>query len=146
MVTAGSLYHRRGYAGSSPVDGPGSIQRDADDCAALLAELDVDRAHVVGLSFSGAIALQFASDVPGRVHSLTVIEPPPVHIPSADEFRTANDQLIASRQQQGLQVALDELLTIVIGPDWQQVVEEALPGSSMQMRQDVATFFDTDVP
>ena len=26
------LYHRRGYAGSSPVRGPGSIERDAHDC------------------------------------------------------------------------------------------------------------------
>ena len=140
------LYYRPGYAGSSPVAGPGSIHGDAADCAALLTELGVDRAHVVGLSFSGAIALQVAVDVPERVHSLTVIEPPPVHIPSADEFRAANDRLIAIRQDQGLEAALDEFLTIVIGPDWQQVVEEALPGSSMQMRQDAGTFFDTDLP
>lgn len=140
------VYYRRGYAGSSPVAGPGSIQRDAADCAALLTELDVDRAHVVGLSFSGAIALQLAADVPERVHSLTVIEPPPVHIPSADEFRAANDRLIAIRREQGLEAALHEFLTIVIGPDWQQATEEVLPGSSTQMRQDAATFFDTDVP
>lgn len=140
------LYHRRGYAGSSPVTGPGSVRRDAADCGALLTELDVDRAHVVGLSFSGAIALQLAVDVPERVHSLTVIEPPPVHIPSADEFRAVNERLITSRQEQGLEAALDAFLTIVIGPDWQQVTEEALPGSSTQMRQDVATFFDTDLP
>lgn len=140
------LYHRRGYAGSGPVDAPGSIQRDAADCAALLAELDIDHAHVVGLSFSGAIALQLATDVPERVHSLTLIEPPPVHIPSADEFRAANDQLITTREEQGLQAALDEFLTIVIGSDWQQVTEEALPGSAAQMRQDAATFLDTDIP
>lgn len=140
------LYHRRGYAGSSPVDGPGSIQRDAADCAALLTALDIDRAHIVGLSFSGAIALQLATDAPERVHSLTLIEPPPVHIPSAEEFRAANDQLITSRREQGLEAALDEFLTIVIGPDWQQDAEDALPGSSAQMRQDVATFFDTDLP
>ncbi len=140
------LYHRRGYAGSSPADGPGSIQRDAADCAALLTELDVARVHVVGLSFSGAIALQLASDLPERVHSLTLIEPPPVHIPSADEFRAANDRLLATRREQGLQAALDEFLTTVIGSDWQQVVEEALPGSSAQMKHDAATFFDTDVP
>jgi pimeloyl-ACP methyl ester carboxylesterase len=140
------LYYRRGYAGSSPIDGPGSIQRDAADCAELLTELGVDRAHVVGLSFSGAIALQFASDVPGRTHSLTLIEPPPLHVPSADEFRAANDRLITSRQEQGLEGALDEFLTTVIGPEWHQVAEEALPGSVAQMRRDVATFFDTDLP
>lgn len=140
------LYYRRGYAGSSPVDGPGSIQRDAADCAALLTELGIDRAHVVGLSFSGAIALKLACDLPERVYSLTLIEPPPVHIPSAGEFRAANDRLITTRREQGLEATLDEFLTIVIGADWQQVVEDALPGSSTQMRHDVATFFDTDLP
>lgn len=140
------VYHRRGYAGSSPVAGPGSIERDAADCEVLLAELDVDRAHVVGLSFSGAIALELAAQVPERAHSLTLIEPPPVHIPSADEFRAVNDRLITSRQEQGLEAALDEFLTIVVGPDWQQVAEEQLPGSSTQMRRDTSTFFDTDLP
>lgn len=140
------LYHRRGYAGSSSVDGPGSIERDAADCAALLAELDIDRAHVVGLSFSGAIALQLASDVPARTHTLTLIEPPPVHVPSADEFRAANDRLLASRRDRGLQDALEEFLTTVVGPDWQQVMEEVLPGSVAQVRRDAATFFDTDIP
>lgn len=32
-------YHRRAYAGSGAVTGPGSIERDAADCAALLAAL-----------------------------------------------------------------------------------------------------------
>lgn len=140
------LYYRRGYAGSSPVSSAGSIRRDAADCAALLTELDIDRAHVVGLSFSGAIALQFAAELPERAHSLTLIEPPPVHIPRADEFRAANNRLITSGRHQGLGAALDEFLTIIIGPDWQQVAEEALPDSARQMQQDVATFFDSDLP
>ena len=50
-------YHRRGYANSSPVQGPGSIPRDAADARALLAALGVARAHVVGVSYSGAVAL-----------------------------------------------------------------------------------------
>lgn len=140
------LYHRRGYAESSPVEGPGSIARDAADLAALLAALEVDRAHVVGLSFSGAIGLQLASDRPGVAASLILIEPPPVHTPSSAEFRAANDRLVASRQELGLEAGLDEFLTTVIGPDWQQVVEEQLPGSAAQMRQDTRTFFDVDLP
>lgn len=140
------LYYRRGYAGSSPVSGPGSIRRDAADRAVLLTELDIERAHVVGLSFSGAIALQLASELPERAHSLTLIEPPPVHIPSADEFRAANNRLITRRRNKGLEASLDEFLTIIIGPDWQQVADEALPDPATQMQQDVATLFDTDLP
>lgn len=140
------LYHRRGYAGSSSVGGPGSIARDARDCAALLTELDIDQAHVVGLSFSGAIGLQLASDVPERVRSLTLIEPPPVHTPSSNEFRAVNDRLIATRQAQDPQEALDEFLTLVSGPAWEQLAEQRLPGSVPQMRKDARTFFDTDLP
>ena len=33
-------YHRRGYGGSSPVHGPGSIERDAADCRALMTALN----------------------------------------------------------------------------------------------------------
>lgn len=35
---------------------------------------------------------------------------------------------------------------MLIGPGWQQVAEEQLPGSSAQMRQDSRTFFDVDLP
>ena len=140
------LYYRRGYAGSSPLEGPGSIPRDAADCVALLQELDIKRAHVVGLSYSGAVALQLASEAPEIAHSLTLIEPPPVQTRSAGEFRAANDRLIQSRRQQGPAVALDEFLTFLIGPDWQKVAEDQLPGSSDQMRRDTVTFFDVDLP
>ena len=140
------LYHRCGYAGSSAVDGPGSIARDAADGAALLTALDIDRAHIVGLSFSGAIALQLAADAPERVRSLTLIEPPPAHTPHADEFRAANEELVAIRREHGLAEALEAFLSRVIGPDWQRAAEDRLPGSVAQMRRDAGTFFDADLP
>ena len=67
---------------SSSAGGQASIIRDATDCANLLTELAVDRAHVVGLSYSGAVGLQLAADAPERTHTLTLLEPPPVHTPS----------------------------------------------------------------
>jgi pimeloyl-ACP methyl ester carboxylesterase len=140
------LYHRRGYAGSSPVDGPGSIARDAADCRALLAAMDIERAHIVGLSYSAAVALQLAADAPGCTHSLVLVEPPPVHTPSAPEFRAANDRLIEVRRAQGPVVALDDFLTIVIGPDWRDAVEGHVAGAAAQMERDTVTFFDTDLP
>jgi pimeloyl-ACP methyl ester carboxylesterase len=141
-----SVYHRRGYAGSSPVGGPGSIRRDAADCQALLAALRIERAHVVGLSYSGAVALQLAVDAPDRVRSLVLIEPPPVHIPSAGEFRQANEDLLTIRRGRGTMAALDELLGAVIGPDWREEIEHDVPGASEQMASDLLTFFDTDLP
>lgn len=139
-------YHRRGYAGSSPAEGSRSIEREAADCRALLDELQVARAHVVGLSFSGAISLQLAADRPHLVHTLTLIEPPPVHVPSASEFRAANQRLLQTRHEHGLGAALDEFLTILEGDDWRRVFEQRLPGSVAQMNQDAGTFFDVDIP
>ena len=68
-------YHRRGYAGSSRASGPVSVARQAADCRALLRHLGVERAHVVGHSYGGAVALQLALDTPGVAHSLALLEP-----------------------------------------------------------------------
>lgn len=140
------VYHRRGYAGSSGVSGRGSIVRDAADCAELLAALGVERAHVVGLSYSGAVAMQLAADKPELCRSVVLIEPPPVHVPSAAEFRAVNERLFRTSQKDGPAAALDEFMTMLVGADWRRASEEQLPGSAQQMDQDRLTFFDTDLP
>lgn len=140
------LYHRRGYADSSVVDGPGSVARDAADCRALLSALAIDRAHVVGVSYSAAVALRLAADAPACVQTLVVQEPPPLHTPSEREFRAANDRLMRTRRVRGAAVALDEFLSMVVGPDWRVVMDDVLPGSVTQMQRDAVTFFDTDIP
>lgn len=140
------VYHRRGYAGSSPVDGPRTIPDDAVDCVALLDAVGINRAHIVGVSFSAAVGLQLAADFPERVHTVTVLEPPPVLSPSAPEFRAASDRLLATRRERGVGPALDEFLTMLVGPDWRHVTEQQLPGSVPQMQRDATTFFDTDMP
>jgi pimeloyl-ACP methyl ester carboxylesterase len=140
------LYHRRGYAGSSPVRGPGSIERDALDCRNLLAALYIERAHVVGVSYSAAVALQLAATAPGCVHSLCLIEPPPVHIPSADEFLAANVQLTEDHRVHGSATALDRFLVRVIGPAWRRDIERHVPGGVAQVDRDADTFFATDIP
>ena len=140
------VYHRRGYGGSTAVADLGSIVRDADDAAAVLDGLGIKEAHVVGLSFSGAIALQLASTAPHRVRTLTLIEPPPVHVPSAAAFRAANTSLLEIRRAAGARAALDQFMSLVVGPDWRTDMERAVPGSVAQMDSDAATFFDADLP
>ena len=140
------VYYRRGYAGSSAVPGPGSIARDAADCRALLAAMAIDRAHIVGVSYSAAVGLQLAADAQECAHTLSLLEPPPVHTPSAAAFRTAINGLVRTRRSRGPIAALNEFLTMLIGPNWQVIVEEQLPGSSAQMERDAVSFFDTDLP
>lgn len=140
------LYHRRGYGRSSPAEEPGSIVRDASDCRDLLAVLDIERAHIVGVSYSAAVALQLAVTDPSRVHTLTVIEPPPVYVPNAEEFIAANRELVELYRSEGTGVALDNFLTRLMGPDWRAELERHLPGAVQQVERDAATFFASDIP
>lgn len=140
------LYHRRGYGRSSPAVGPGSILRDARDCQDLLAVLGIESAHIVGVSFSAAIALQLAVTAPSRVHTLALIEPPPVYVPNAEEFIAANKELLKLHRTEGTSMALDNFLNRLMGPQWREDLETQLPGAVRQVERDAATFFATDIP
>jgi pimeloyl-ACP methyl ester carboxylesterase len=59
-------YHRRCYVGSSPLAGTPTLEEEAEDCRSLLAYLGVERAHVVGHSFGGAVALQLSRRTAAR--------------------------------------------------------------------------------
>jgi pimeloyl-ACP methyl ester carboxylesterase len=139
-------YHRRGYAGSSAATPPGSVARDAADCARLFAALDVEKVHVLGVSYSAAVALQLAVDHPHVVHTLTLVEPPPVHGPGDASFRAANAELLSHRQAQGAAAAVDRFLVTTVGPDWREQLDGAVPGSSAQALRDSRTFLDVDIP
>jgi 3-oxoadipate enol-lactonase len=139
-------YHRRGYAGSGPALRPASVAAEVADCRALLAALGVGTAHVVGASYSAAIALSLAATAPELVRTLTVMEPPPQGVPSAQDFRAASARLAGTARTLGSVVALDELMTMLAGPDWRRVCERDLPGSVAAMERDAATFFESDLP
>lgn len=67
----------RGFGGSDPepVDATRGVRDFSDDVVAVLDALRLDRAHLVGWSLGGAVAMQAAIDVPERVSSMTLIAP-----------------------------------------------------------------------
>jgi pimeloyl-ACP methyl ester carboxylesterase len=65
-------YDVRGYGGSFQSD---QLYSDAEDLAGLLDYLKVPKAHLVGLSLGGRIAVDFAVAHPTRVRSLTLSGP-----------------------------------------------------------------------
>jgi len=69
-------YDRRGHSRSDRPDGPGSVDEDGDDLAALLEALDLAPAHVVTNSWGGNIALRLATRRPDVFRSLSCHEPP----------------------------------------------------------------------
>ncbi len=66
-------YDTRGHGHSPVPSGPYTIDDLADDVVALLDRLDVDRAHVVGLSLGGMTGLRLAARDPERVDRLVVL-------------------------------------------------------------------------
>jgi pimeloyl-ACP methyl ester carboxylesterase len=68
-------YHRRGWGNSSNPEPPVSMKQQAADCRAIMRRLGVERAHLAGLSYGGAVVLQLTRDNPEVVHSLALMEP-----------------------------------------------------------------------
>lgn len=63
---------RPGFGASSPLPGRGFAE-PADDLAAILDELAVDRCHVIGGSGSAPHQLAFAARHPDRVRAMTIL-------------------------------------------------------------------------
>lgn len=139
-------YHRRGYAGSEPLLRPSSIADEVADCRALVRALGIAPAHVVGVSYSATIALTLASQAPDTVRTVTLIEPPPVGVPSAPEFIAVSLRLAETYHAKGPLVALHEFLTMLVGPEWRREFERDAAGSVAAMERDAVTFFTSDLP
>ena len=52
--------------------GPYSTEGQADQVAAFLGAIGIERAHVAGMSFGGAVGIHLAARHPGRVRSLSL--------------------------------------------------------------------------
>ena len=142
-------YHRRGYAGSSRPVGPCSIREQAADACAVLDHLHVERAHVVGHSYGGTIALQLVLDAPERVGSLALLEPGGIPTPSGERFRSEVAGPALERYQAGDKSGANEVFLIrICGPRIRDVVDQMLPPGAftLALTADVDTFFGTEWP
>jgi pimeloyl-ACP methyl ester carboxylesterase len=63
----------RGFGQSAYAGGPLRIEGLAADMAALLNTLDIDRAHIVGISLGGTLALALAVAFPEKVGKLVLV-------------------------------------------------------------------------
>jgi 3-oxoadipate enol-lactonase len=65
-------YDLRGHGRSPAPDGPYTLADLAADALALLDRLDVERAHMVGLSLGGMVSMQLAATAPERVDRMVL--------------------------------------------------------------------------
>ena len=139
-------FDRRGYGSSATAGGAASIDTDARDCLAVLGALDALPAHVIGVSYSAAVALQLAGRAPAAVRSLTLVEPPPRHVAAAPDFLAANQRLLDIHRREGVTAALDAFMSMLVGPDWRARHEALAPGSVARIERDADAFFSRDIP
>lgn len=68
------LHDFRGQLKSDKPDGPYTFAQHALDLVALMDHLDIPKAHLIGTSYGGEVAMKTAIDHPYRVQSLSIID------------------------------------------------------------------------
>jgi pimeloyl-ACP methyl ester carboxylesterase len=121
-------YHKRGWVGSTHTPPPVSFAEHAADAAALLEQLGVRRAHIVGHSTGASMGVQLALDHPEKVHTLTLLEPTLLSLPRG---------------------AVAMFVSAAGGLGWEEcraLLEERIPGVVAQSIEDADTFFGVELP
>jgi pimeloyl-ACP methyl ester carboxylesterase len=97
-------YDVRNYGRSSSATVPYS---DVEDLLALLDEQKIRKAHLVGLSLGGRIALEFAVAHPDRVASLVAVAPGLPGFPNEDEDESRWPKMLRAAQEKGGEAAAE---------------------------------------
>lgn len=141
-------YHRAGFGGSSPIDGPATMAAHARHCLLLMRRLGIERAHVVGHSSSVPIALQLALDAPEAVHtvvSMDAARPAPQTEVQAAFVREYVEPAVEHYRAGDREAAVDTFFRGAFGPDYRDPLEQGLPGAFDQAVSDADTFFTQEL-
>ena len=111
-------FDARGFGGSSPNDGALGMDRFADDAAALLDHLGVDKAVVAGCSMGGYACFAMMRRHPGRVRAL-VLQDTRAGADSA-EARVGRATLANRVLAEGASAAADAFLPRLLGASTQR--------------------------
>jgi pimeloyl-ACP methyl ester carboxylesterase len=141
-------YQRVNYGASSHVPGPVTIADQAAHCRMLMAYLGIERAHIVGHSSGGSIAVQLALDTPAAVQSLALLEPARAtgsvggHVPAPYVGEAL--QKYGAGDKAG---AIDAFMSGVCGPGYRAYADQSLPpGAFEQAVTDADGFFGQELP
>ncbi|HEY7461427.1 MAG TPA: alpha/beta hydrolase [Gemmatimonadota bacterium] len=118
----------RGHGGSSPPrDGDYSIPAMARDVAAVTEALGLERAVLVGHSFGGLVALEFAGLRPERVAGLLLADP------SGDARQVPREQV-----EPFFAALRGDAYEATITDYWRSILKDAAPGVAERVLEDLA--------
>ncbi|CAN7506777.1 alpha/beta fold hydrolase [Devosia sp. LjRoot3] len=110
--------HARGHGLSRDSDAPWSIEQAADDVAAVLRDRSIEKASVMGYSFGGKIALQFAIRHPDMLDKLVIVSTGYSRGGEYPEVRAAFEQMPAMADAIGNSIAQSPLAELYPDVDW----------------------------
>jgi pimeloyl-ACP methyl ester carboxylesterase len=143
-------YHRRGYGKSiNKRNNSASIFQHVEDCKKIMDLLNIKKAHMVGHSIGGTIALQLASHYPDHIESLILLEP------AITGYNEITGQQIIHEFQPVIQMydkghkkeAIDIFMKKAIGSNYKETIANVLPSNSFELAiTDAKTFFHEEIP
>lgn len=111
-----------GHGASGPVNHPFGVADIAVDVAALLGQLGIENADIVGLSLGGMVALQIAFDKPELVGKLVIASG--FDTTATDEFRSmAEDWASIFRSEDGPVTRLERSWPMLVNEPFQSSCE-----------------------
>lgn len=116
--------HLRGHGFSKDKDEPWSYEVMADDIAALMDEIGLASADVMGWSLGGGVGLQLAIRHPERVKKLIVISMAFRSAGDYPEVRAAFDTLPAAAPAIAAQIESSPLATMYPDVDWEVMMRK----------------------
>jgi pimeloyl-ACP methyl ester carboxylesterase len=138
-------YRRRGYGGSDPLAGPCTPADHARDAVALMRDLGVEKAHVVGHSGGGAVAVRLALEAPDVVHSLVLLEPAVFTAQEAAAVAGLFGPLMSTYRSGQAGKAVHMFMKVAGGANWRADIEAHIPDAAAHAERDAAGLFDGDL-
>ncbi|MCR4265975.1 alpha/beta fold hydrolase [Nitratireductor sp. ZSWI3] len=114
----------RGHGLSKDTEAPWSFEQAADDVAAVMKDLKIEKSSVMGYSFGGGIALQFAIRHPEMLDKLVTISVAYATNGEYPEIKAAFEQMPAMADAIGGNIAKSPLAQMYPDRDWVTVMRK----------------------
>lgn len=126
LIDAGYRLVRCDLRGFGETPAPDRPHNDAEDVLALLDDLGVEHAALVGSSYGGEVALEIAARWPNRVNTLALLCPAlPGHEPSA-ELEELGEREEALLEAGDVAAATELMVDTWLGPEADEPAREAV--------------------